>query len=127
MSERPKGTLDTETTDNGTPIKTREFLHYTVEHGVFNVLDVRSRNLIGVYFATEATLRQLRPLVDNASWQYAQQLIVKGMRRMLGELPTHIQDQFPEQETIKLKSRVWHCRQRWQQNESYRNKVTAAL
>src|SRR3954467_2155558 len=95
-----------EYTPNGTPLKTRQLLHAMVEHEVFNALDVRRRNLIGVYYSSEVTLQQLAPQAGVTTRERVRQLIRSGMRLMYQALPEDVQARYSLGDVVLLKNRT---------------------
>jgi len=95
-----------------------------------------SRNLIGVYFGTEASIRDLAKAVggDRAT---TKRRILDGLEVIWEHLPPELQSQYPKEKTVRLKDSTsiscWEARKRsnaavtlWQ-DKNYREKTLQSL
>lgn len=96
--------------------KTHEFVMESIKRGLYRSLDAQTRNLIGLYFGTESSIRELLPYArkeDGRSFSppKTSRLILEGLKTMWEGLPENIKNNFPKEEVIKLKdSRITSSR-----------------
>ena len=89
---------------SGVPEKTHRFLIEGIKIGAHENLSPRKRNLIGIYFGTEATLSNLKVIAGLGTRQGVNRLIRSGMEELWQNLPSHLQEEYPLEEVIKLKT-----------------------
>lgn len=103
---------------------TYAFLLKAIEFKAYQNLDVRHRNLIGVYFGTETTLQQLIPQAQVTTRSRVQQLIVSGLERLWTNLPAEVQAQSIKEEIIQLK-RGFSLESRAKMSDAHKGRVVS--
>jgi len=88
----------------GVSKKTAEFLIDAVSSGAHETLEVRKRNLVGIYFGTEASIADLTVIAGVSSREGVRQLILSGMKKLWQNLPPTLQEKYRPEEIIKLKT-----------------------
>lgn len=88
----------------GVSEKTYKFLIAAKGTGAFENLDARERNLIGIYFWTEASLSDLTAIAGVKGKESVSRIIRSGMKELWRNLPFHLQEKHPLEEVIKLKN-----------------------
>lgn len=90
--------------------KTYNFLIAAKEIGAFENLDPRRRNLISIYFGTEARLSDLRATTGIRSISSVSRLLHSGMEQLWQNLPSQLQEEYPSEEVIKLKKPLYRTK-----------------
>lgn len=84
--------------------QTYDFLIAAIKSGAHKEIDVRRRNLIGIYFGTDVSLSKLAP-VFHISKQRVHFLIRFGLLDIWNNLPPHLKEKYPRNQVLKLKHR----------------------
>lgn len=97
-----------ETSISGVSPQTQAFLRQGIENQAYQELEARTRNLIGIYFGTDATLDDLREIANVNSRERVRQLIRRGMEDLWQALPPALKVQYPKETVIQLKKEFSH-------------------
>lgn len=88
--------------------ETLTFLVDVTQSKLYENLDARRRNLIGIYYGSQATLEDLVQVAQVTSRKSVRQLIISGMEELWRNLPSDLQEKHPREKVIKFKKRFDH-------------------
>ncbi|MBI4100423.1 hypothetical protein HY439_01650 [Candidatus Microgenomates bacterium] len=141
------------TLPKGLAQETYEFLIEAQRFRAYEELSLKQRNLIGIYFGTEARLKDLASIARVNDAGTVRYLIVSGLEKMWNRLPSNFQGKYPKEKVIRLKGGLSDSvrvkmsesrrgkkhsaatkkinadirRDRWNQDDEYRQGITKTL
>lgn len=117
----------------------REFLLECFHSGSFDALNVRRRNLIGIYFgSSRATYDNLTDIAGGTSLQNVRRMIMSGITTLWETLPPNLQEKYPLDEVRRSKRKsgtrspetrrkdAMRLRELWQNPDFRSNAIAAA-
>lgn len=133
MSTEAKNGIDPRSTPTeGVSQQTWDFLHDVVKTGVYTTITAEHRNMIGVYYGSDASVRDLQKVHGYAQFSSVKYRIQKGMAQLWSALPSEVREKYNPDVVVMMKlgmseatrkkmSQARH--RRWDNDPEYRNTI----
>lgn len=134
-TEAPKGSHGVSTPPEGVSPHTWNFLQDAVKTKAYESIDAERRNMIGIYFGSDASVRDLQKMFGYTSFSSVKYRILTGIDRLWAALPQELKDQHNPEVIAMMKlgmskttrKRMSEARQkRWDNDPLYRGRLEEA-
>lgn len=114
QEQKPQNPIQSEGVLPGTVV----FLRKVVEYKLYEALDVRTRNTVGLYYGTKASLSDLRAIAGVKASSAVNGIVKRGLRELweamgdqYGELREELQNEYGEENILRFKQGYLTARQ----------------